>query len=253
MTTPVCVRRRIRQLDRQGLSHREISRKLGVSRTTVVKYANHGDCSPKPLGSGHAGRSLVDAGYSAVVDGWPAADLRMPVKQRHTATRVYERLVAECGFTGSYSSVRRWVKRWRREHRVESDGFAELEWRREARRSISARPGPWSPESNAWCISWWCRSRIRTCAGWSPFPARPRSACARVCCGSSSAWAWRLGWWCSTTPPVWAIAGRTARPPGPACSPCSARITGSGRGSATRIPATGRAVWRTPSASSGAT
>lgn len=97
MTTPVCVRRRIRQLDRQGLSHREISRKLGVSRTTVVKYANHGDCSPKPLGSGHAGRSLVDAGYSAVVDGWPAADLRMPVKQRHTATRVYERLVAECG------------------------------------------------------------------------------------------------------------------------------------------------------------
>ena len=58
MTTPVCVRRRIRQLDRQGLSHREISRKLGVSRTTVVKYANHGDCSPKPLGSGHAGRSL---------------------------------------------------------------------------------------------------------------------------------------------------------------------------------------------------
>lgn len=128
MTTPVCVRQRIRQLDRQGLSHREISRKLGVSRTTVVKYANHGDYSPKPLGSGHAGRSLVDAGYSAVVDGWPAADLRMPVKQRHTATRVYERLVAECGFTGSYSSVQRWVKRWRREHRMESDGFAELEW-----------------------------------------------------------------------------------------------------------------------------
>ena len=120
MTTPVCVRRRIRQLDRQGLSHREISRKLGVSRTTVVEYANHGDYSPKPLGSGHAGRSLVDAGYSAVVDGWPAADLRMPVKQRHTATRVYERLVAECGFTGSYSSVQRWVKRWRREHRMES-------------------------------------------------------------------------------------------------------------------------------------
>ena len=135
MTTPVCVRRRIRQLDRQGLSHREISRKLGVSRTTVVKYANHGDCSPKPLGSGHAGRSLVDAGYSAVVDGWPAADLRMPVKQRHTATRVYERLVAECGFTGSYSSVRRWVKRWRREHRVEC--FASM-FVRQVRQCFSA-------------------------------------------------------------------------------------------------------------------
>ena len=128
MTTPVCVRQRIRQLDRQGLSHKEISRRLGVSRTTVVRYANHGDHSPKPLGSGHAGRSLVDAGYSAVVDEWPAADLRMPVKQRHTATRVYERLGAERGFTGSYSSVRRWIKRWRQEHRAQSDGFAELKW-----------------------------------------------------------------------------------------------------------------------------
>lgn len=128
MTTPVCVRQRIRQLDRQGLSHKEISRKLGVSRTTVVKYANHGDYSPRPSNAVRPGRSLVDAGYAAIVDGWPTADLRMPVKQRHTATRVYERLVAECGFTGSYSSVRRWVKRWRREHRMESDGFAELKW-----------------------------------------------------------------------------------------------------------------------------
>lgn len=45
-----------------------------------------------------------------------------------TATRVYGRLVAECGFTGSYSSVQRWVKRRRQEHRAQSDGFAELEW-----------------------------------------------------------------------------------------------------------------------------
>ena len=71
---------------------------------------------------------MVDDGYAAIVDGWPADDLRMPVKQRHTAARVYERLVAECGFTGSYSSVQRWVKRWRQEHRAQSDGFAELEW-----------------------------------------------------------------------------------------------------------------------------
>ena len=128
MTTPVCVRRRIRQLDRQGLSHKEISRRLGVSRTTVVKYANHGDYSPRPSNAVRPGRSLVDDGYAAIVDGWPAADLRMPVKQRHTATRVYERLVAECGFTGPYSSVQRRVKRWRQEHRARSDGFAESKW-----------------------------------------------------------------------------------------------------------------------------
>lgn len=128
MTTPVCVRRRIRQLDRQGLSHKEISRRLGVSRATVARYANQGDYSPRPSNAVLPGRSLVDDGYAAIVDGWPADDLRMPVKQRHTATRVYERLVAERGFTGSYSSVQRWVKRWRQEHRAQSDGFAELEW-----------------------------------------------------------------------------------------------------------------------------
>ena len=128
MTTPVCVRQRIRQLDRQGLSHKEISRRLGVSRTTVVRYANHGDYSPRPSNAVRPGRSLVDDGYAAIVDGWPADDLRMPVKQRHTATRVYERLVAECGFTGSYSSVQRWIKRRRQEHRAQSDGFAELKW-----------------------------------------------------------------------------------------------------------------------------
>lgn len=75
------------------------------------------DYSPKPSNTARPGRSLVDDGYAAIVDGWPAADLRMPVKQRHTAARVYERLVAECGFTGSYSSVQRWVKRWRQERR----------------------------------------------------------------------------------------------------------------------------------------
>ena len=128
MTTPVCVRQRIRQLDRQGLSHKEISRRLGVSRATVARYANQGDYSPRPSNAVLPGRSLVDDGYAAIVDGWPADDLRMPVKQRHTATRVYERLVAECGFTGSYSSVQRWIKRWRQEHRAQSDGFAELEW-----------------------------------------------------------------------------------------------------------------------------
>ncbi len=139
MTTPACVQQRIRQLDRQGLGRKEISRKLGVSRTTVVRYANHGDYSPRPSNTARPGRSLVDDGYAAIVDGWPTANPRMPVKQRHTATRVYERLVAGCGFTGSYSSARRWIRRWRREHRAQSDGFAELE-RAPGRPGLPANP-----------------------------------------------------------------------------------------------------------------
>ena len=65
--------------------------------------------------------------------------------------------------------------------------------RREARRSISARPGPWSRAWNGSCISWRCRSRIRTCTGWWRCRARPRSACARVCWRCSRGRAWRPG------------------------------------------------------------
>lgn len=66
--------------------------------------------------------------YARKADEWLEADLRMPREQRHTARRVHERLVDECGFEGSYSSVQRWVKQWRERHRDESEGFSELEW-----------------------------------------------------------------------------------------------------------------------------
>lgn len=49
-------------------------------------------------------------------------------KQRHTARRVYARPVEEEGFEGSYSSVQRYVKRWREEHRSDGDGYLELDW-----------------------------------------------------------------------------------------------------------------------------
>ena len=127
MTTPVRVRQGIRQLETKGLTHARIARELGVSRTTVVKYATR-DYSPVPPTGGTASRSLVAGEYARKADEWLEADRRMPRKQRHTARRVHERLVEECGFEGSYSSVQRWVKRWRQRHRGEAEGFSELEW-----------------------------------------------------------------------------------------------------------------------------
>ena len=127
MTKPVPVRQDIRLLDAKGVPWREIARRLGVSRETVKKYAQMEDCSPKPA-SRPARASGIDA-YAQTVDAWLGADFRMPRKQRHTARRVYDRLVAEHGFEGSYSMVQRYVKRWREERRDEGDGFMELEWR----------------------------------------------------------------------------------------------------------------------------
>ena len=45
-----------------------------------------------------------------VVKGWLEADQQAPKKQRHTARRMYARLVAEHGFLGSEPTVRRWVR-----------------------------------------------------------------------------------------------------------------------------------------------
>lgn len=85
------------------------------------------DFSPRPEARPAQCRSRVEP-FSRLVDSWLREDRSMPRKQRHTAKRVYDRLVAEQRFDGSYSSVRRWMKRWREENRAESDGFVELAW-----------------------------------------------------------------------------------------------------------------------------
>ena len=126
MTKPVSIQQRIRILGARGVSWREIARRLGVSRDTVREYATMEDCSPKPA-AGKGRRSLIDA-CSGTVDSWLSADRLMPRKQRHTARRVYAGLVEEEGFEGSYSSVRRYVRRWREEHRSDGDGYLELDW-----------------------------------------------------------------------------------------------------------------------------
>ena len=126
MTIPVSVQQRIRLLDQQGTPWRAIARDLNVSRDTVRKYALMEDCSPKPKPSTTRPRKLD--GFTPVIDEWLQADRFMPRKQRHTARRVYARLVEEEGFEGSYSSVQRYVKRWREEHRSDGDGYLELDW-----------------------------------------------------------------------------------------------------------------------------
>lgn len=49
-----------------------------------------------------------------IIDGWLAADREAPPKQRHTGTRVYQRLVQEHQYTGAAVTVRMYVSRQRR-------------------------------------------------------------------------------------------------------------------------------------------
>ncbi len=55
-------------------------------------------------------KPVMDA-VGGVVRKWLEADWEVPKRQRHTARRVFTRLVEERGFVGKESTVRRWVGR----------------------------------------------------------------------------------------------------------------------------------------------
>lgn len=97
-----------------------------MDRATVAKYADMDDMTPKPPMDRRRG-SKIDP-YAALVDGWLEADRMLPRKQRHTAKRVHDRLRAETGYDGEYTTTLRYVRRWREANRSGSDGYGELVW-----------------------------------------------------------------------------------------------------------------------------
>jgi transposase len=91
----------------KGLSQREIARQLGHSRKTVAKALQH----PIPPGYQRS-RPIhhpVLEQYISIIDEWLKEDESRRRKQRHTAKRIYDRLRDEYGYTGSESTVRRYV------------------------------------------------------------------------------------------------------------------------------------------------
>lgn len=115
-------------MDAEGASGRQIAGQLGMNRETVAKYVSREDFSPvAPARFKRPGGSVI-AGFTAVVDTWLKADESRPRKQRHTAQRIFDRLIAEHGYAGSYSPVQRYVKARLAARRAGGDGFNELVW-----------------------------------------------------------------------------------------------------------------------------
>src|SRR5215211_4365747 len=92
----------------EGLSRREVARRLGLSRDTVGKMCRFseppGYVRTKPVERPKLG-PLVGA-----IDAILAADRSAPAKQRHTAKRIWQRLRDEHGFGGGYSTVKDYVR-----------------------------------------------------------------------------------------------------------------------------------------------
>jgi transposase len=91
----------IRQIAREGHHHRRTVREA-IQDPTPPRYTIH---IPRP-------RPVLGP-YTSVIDRWLKQDLARPEKQRHTAHRIYERLVAEHGFEGGESTVREYVRQHR--------------------------------------------------------------------------------------------------------------------------------------------
>ena len=118
----------IRQMDRDGMPRARIARELNLSRNTVSKHADKRDVSPEAPVSKRRAHPATD-GLASWIDATLASDQAVPRKQRHTAQRIFDRAVAEKGYAGSYSSIRRHVATWKREHvQGPEEGFLELQW-----------------------------------------------------------------------------------------------------------------------------
>lgn len=103
----------IREAYISGESQRSIAKRLGVSRPTVKKYCE-GAVMPGVRKDYFRAPSVVTSEVENFIHTCLEADRTEGLrKQTHTAKRIYDRLVAEMGFAGSYSIVRRVVHEMR--------------------------------------------------------------------------------------------------------------------------------------------
>ena len=105
----------IRRAHRDGRSIRQIAQQMGVGRDTVRKALQNPEPTPYTLAQPRP--APVFGPFRPIADAILAADETAPKKQRHTASQVFRRLVAEYGYTGGYDAVRRHLKAHRLDRR----------------------------------------------------------------------------------------------------------------------------------------
>ncbi len=77
----------------EGLSIREIRRRLGHSRNTIAKVL--ADPTPSGYRMAQPRTKWVLAPYTSIIDAWLEQDKAAPRKQRHTGQQIDERLCRE--------------------------------------------------------------------------------------------------------------------------------------------------------------
>jgi transposase len=90
---------------------RKISRQLGISRQAVRRALSSSDAPRYHLAKPRA-CPVMDP-FRQIITTWLTDDQKAPPKQRHTAKRIYDRLVGEYKFKGAESTVRQFVAQLR--------------------------------------------------------------------------------------------------------------------------------------------
>jgi transposase len=118
----------IRTLHEEGESQRSIAKHLGVSRQTVKKYCE-GSIHPEVRKSYTRVHSVItDDIYDFIISCLKQDVEERLSKQQHTAKRIFDRLVVEKEFQGSYSAIRETVKQLRAEQIVPPQADIPLEY-----------------------------------------------------------------------------------------------------------------------------
>ena len=92
----------------EGKSRREAARVFGLSRDTVARMCRF---SVPPGYTRRSAPLKPKLGpFLAVIEAILTSDKTAPPKQRHTATRIFERLRDEHGYAGGYTAVKDYVK-----------------------------------------------------------------------------------------------------------------------------------------------
>src|SRR5260370_24660572 len=92
----------------EGKSERQVAREYGLARETVRKMLQY-SIPPGYRRQQPAKRPKLDP-WVGVVDAILNEERERPLKQRHTAKRIHQRLREEHGFSGGYTIVKDYVR-----------------------------------------------------------------------------------------------------------------------------------------------
>lgn len=97
------------------ISRRKACSEYGLHWRTLEKILGHTE--PPGYRRSHARARPKMERFLPLIAEMLEADKKAPNKQRHTAKRIFDRLVAEQAFDGCYSSVKEAVRAWRQGQR----------------------------------------------------------------------------------------------------------------------------------------